>query len=62
MSTAYLDSTGNVTTTIANDVANFNYAVRAAQAVPQALATAQAQGTQLASDSVTGRTGGASFN
>ena len=62
MSNAYLDSANNVNTTVANDVANFNYALRAAQAVPQAVPVAVAHGAQLAADSVTGLAGGGSFN
>lgn len=51
---AYLDSAGNVTTTIANDVANMIYNLRAAQAVPQATPNAVAAGTVVANDPVTG--------
>lgn len=53
---AYLDSAGNVTTTIANDVANMVYMMRAAQAVPQAQPMAVAAGTVVANDPVTGVT------
>lgn len=56
MSTAYTDGNGNVTSSIAADVASFVYAMRAAAAVPQAAPHAEATGTALAADSVTSLT------
>jgi hypothetical protein len=56
MSTAYTDSAGNVTSSIADDVASFTYALRAAQAVPGSAAPscAAVNGTKLVGDSLTG--------
>jgi hypothetical protein len=56
MSTAYLDSAGNVNTAIANDVQNFQFAVAQAAAVPNAATQAALAvvSAQVGTDNITG--------
>ena len=56
MSVPYLDSAGNVSSAVANDIASFVYAARQAGAIPlpATQAALTATGSQLSADGVTG--------